>query len=63
MHTSDGRAELEGELLDDLPEFDLRYLLDDGERPTSVTVYAPDNLESTWITIDADAAVSLDDLR
>ncbi|WP_435063212.1 DUF7511 domain-containing protein [Halobaculum sp. EA56] len=63
MHTSDGRTRLEGERLEELPEFDLRYLFDDGERPSSVTVYAPESLETTWITVDADVAVSLDELR
>lgn len=63
MHTTDGRPALVGERLDDLPSFELRYLLDDGERPTSVTVYAPDALETTWITADVDSAVSLDRVR
>ncbi|MFC7071281.1 hypothetical protein [Halobaculum lipolyticum] len=63
MHTSDRRASLEGERLEDLPEFDLRYLFDDGERPSSVTIYAPESLETTWITADADVAMPLDELR
>ncbi|WP_284014492.1 hypothetical protein [Halobaculum litoreum] len=63
MHTNDRRTSLEGERLEDLPEFELRYLFDDGERPSSVTIYAPESLETTWITADADVAESLDDLR
>ena len=63
MHTKDRRAQLEGERLEELPQFDLRYLFDDGERPSSVTIYEPETLETTWITADADVSVSLDELR
>ncbi|UIP00972.1 hypothetical protein Hbl1158_06340 [Halobaculum sp. CBA1158] len=63
MSASDERPALEGERLTDLPEFELRYLLDDGERPTEVTVYAPESLETTWLTVDASATVSLEEVR
>lgn len=63
MHTSDGRREREGERLGDLPDFELRYLLDDGDEPRSVTIYAPEALETTWITVDVDSAVALDEVR
>jgi len=64
MHASDDPPQLrETDALDDLPEFGLRYLLDDGSNPSSVTVYNPDTLETTWITVDTDTAVSLEDVR
>ena len=64
MHASDDLPRLrEAGTLEDLPEFELRYLFDDGSDPTSVTVYDPEVLETTWITVDADAAVSLEDVR
>jgi len=63
MSTGERHTAVEGERLGELPEFELRYLFDDGEEPSSVTVYAPESLETTWITIDEGAAVSLDDLR
>ncbi|SHG58309.1 hypothetical protein [Halobaculum gomorrense] len=64
MHASDDLPKLrDAAVLDDLPEFELRYLFDDGSDPSSVTVYDPETLETTWITVDADAAVSLDDLQ
>ena len=48
-----------------LPRFDLEYGVDDTDRPTSVTVYAPDadDISTHWITIDADHAVPLEDVR
>ncbi|GAA0192938.1 DUF7511 domain-containing protein [Halobaculum roseum] len=64
MHASDDLPQLrEAAALEDLPEFGLRYLFDDGSDPSSVTVYDPETLETTWITVDADAAVSLEDVR
>ncbi len=64
MHASDDRTQLtDGSQLTELPNFDLRYLFDDGERPDSVTIYDPDTLETSWITIDADQTVGLEDLR
>ncbi|MXR41361.1 hypothetical protein GRX01_08420 [Halobaculum sp. WSA2] len=64
MHASDDLPQLrESDTLDDLPEFGLRYLLDDGSDPSSVTVYDPETLETTWITVDTDTAVSIEDVR
>ena len=64
MHASDDLPQLrETGTLDTLPEFGLRYLFDDGSNPNSVTVYDPEALETTWITVDSDAAVSLEDVR
>ncbi|WP_435127766.1 hypothetical protein [Halobaculum sp. D14] len=63
MSTTDRRAELDGSTLTDLPKFELRFLYDDGDQPRSVTVYDPESLETSWVTVDVDAAVSLDDVR
>lgn len=51
--------------LDELPQFELDFLLDDLDDPTEVMV-APrrDDQEKTqWITMDIEHAVPLDDLR
>ena len=63
MSATDGRQGEWDSLLEELPEFELRYLLDDGDDPRSVTVYAPDSLETAWVTVDSDVAVSLPDVR
>ncbi|QZX99971.1 DUF7511 domain-containing protein [Halobaculum rubrum] len=64
MHASDDLPKLrEPDALENLPEFGLRYLFDDGSDPSSVTVYDPERLETTWITVDTDTAVSLEDVR
>ncbi|PSQ07045.1 hypothetical protein BRC97_05090 [Halobacteriales archaeon QS_6_71_20] len=63
MTGSDGMPRLDEERFEELPTFDLRFLLDDGKRPSSVTLYDPDSLETAWITVDMEAAMSLDDLR
>lgn len=49
--------------LEELPEFDLRYLFDDGEDPSQVTVFSPEDLQTTWMTVDSDAAVPLEEVR
>ncbi|MFC6787769.1 hypothetical protein ACFQFH_18515 [Halobaculum halobium] len=64
MHASDDRPQLrEAASLEEFPEFGLRYLFDDGSDPSSVTVYDPETLETAWITVGTDAAVSLEDVR
>lgn len=63
MSATDGRRDGSGRVLEQLPEFELRYLLDDGDRPRSVTVYAPEMLETAWLTADSDIAISLLDVR
>ena len=63
MSATDGRTDGRHCVLDELPEFELRYLLDDGDRPKSVTVYSPESLETAWLTADCDIAVSLHDVR
>lgn len=64
MNATDGTstAGLDSALAE-LPEFQLRYLLDDGDSPNSVTIYSPESLETTWMTADAETAVCLDDVR
>lgn len=63
MSAIDGSADGRDSVLEELPEFELRYLLDDGENPRSVTVYSPESLETAWLTADCDVAVSLRDVR
>lgn len=47
-----------------LPSFDLDYGFDDEEEPATVTVYDPDpdRITASWITMDVQWAVSLDDV-
>ncbi len=49
--------------LSELPEFELRYLFDDGEDPSRVTVFSPEDLQTTWITADRDATIPLEEVR
>ncbi|QLG26148.1 hypothetical protein HUG10_00720 [Halorarum halophilum] len=63
MSTTDGWRSERKRTLDELPEFELRFLLDDGEDPRSVTVYSPDALETAWLTADCKDSVSLVDVR
>lgn len=51
--------------LEELPTFDLRYLYDDTETPSELTIFSPDmeTLTTSWITIDASHAVPLEDIR
>jgi hypothetical protein len=56
----------EGEALDAFPEFDLAYLFDDPDDPREVTVFsdaAGDDITTTWITIDAEHAVPIEQAR
>lgn len=50
--------------VDKLPKFDLTYLTDDEEEPSEVTVFpkSDENFVSTWITIDIDHTVPLDEV-
>jgi hypothetical protein len=50
--------------LGDLPAFDLAYDVDDEAEPTRVVVYAEtdDAVATRWLSVDADCAVSLDDV-
>ncbi|ESP88929.1 hypothetical protein [Candidatus Halobonum tyrrellensis] len=61
MSAMDGRAEPSG--LEQFPEFDLSYLLDDGESPGAVTVYDPDAPDARWVSADVSGAVPLEQLR
>ncbi|WP_313691300.1 hypothetical protein [Halorarum halobium] len=63
MSATDGLPNGTDRTLDELPEFDLSYLLDDGDHPSSVTVYSPDALETAWLTAGCEDAVSLSDVR
>lgn len=46
------------------PTFDLSYAVDDEEEPTSVTVFPGDTIDdlTTWISVDVDAAIDLEDV-
>jgi hypothetical protein len=50
--------------LDDLPSFELDYGFDDPDHPTEVTIFAPDaeSVTTSWLSIDAAHAVSIEDL-
>lgn len=63
MSTTNGLRSGRNCALDELPEFELRFLLDDGDDPRSVTVYSPDALETAWLTADCKDSVSLADVR
>lgn len=62
MHATDEPSAVSGEL-ERLPEFDLSYLLDDGESPGAVTVYDPDAPDAGWISVDISGAVPVDEIR
>lgn len=52
--------------LEELPRFDLDYLVDDEDDPAEVTVLPASgdhDISSTWITIDLSHAVPLDEIR
>lgn len=50
--------------LEAFPTFDLSYAVDDEEEPTSVTVFPGDTIDdlTTWISVDVDAAIDLEDV-
>lgn len=49
---------------DELPAFELDYGFDDPDDPGEVTIYAPDaeTVTTSWISIEARRAVSLEDV-
>lgn len=52
--------------LDDLPQFDLDYLVDDIQEPSKVMIlpdWDNDSGLSRWLTMDFEHSVSLEDLR
>lgn len=55
----------DGSALHELPDYELEYLFDDDEEPTEVTVFVDNatDLSTNWITVDADHAVPLEDVR
>lgn len=61
-HTSEGpRPQLQ-----DLPEFELSFHLDEDTDPGAVTIFRPgtdDEAAAQWITIDATFSVSIDAIR
>lgn len=52
-------------VLSSYPEFELRFQFDDVETPREVTIYPAetDAITTTWITIDIEHAIALDDAR
>ena len=52
--------------LEEYPEFELSYLLDDDDDPNEVTVFPKaesEDLATEWVSIDVNAAVALEDAR
>lgn len=55
-----------GTLLASYPEFGLSWRYDDDEDPKEVTLFEGTEVGATtteWLTVDVDAAVSLEDVR
>jgi len=53
------RSDEERRQLDEPPEFDLEFVLDEQDRPTEVTVFDPDgHFATSWLT--AEKAIVLD---
>ena len=50
--------------IDDLPAFELDFGIDDPDDPGEVTIFAPDadTITTSWISIDAGYAVSIEDV-
>lgn len=66
MSTVESNDSAADESLAVLPEFELSYMVDDRERPSEVTIFhgADDaDISTHWLTADADAAISLEDVR
>lgn len=70
MSTTDDPAvpdwiDTDGTRLQCPPSFELTFEYDDQENPTTVTVSPnrTDQLATTWLSVDVDHAVALDDAR
>jgi len=51
--------------LDELPSFDLDYVIDEEEEPAEVTVFPKSDefdIHTNWITVDISSTVPLDDV-
>jgi hypothetical protein len=49
-----------------LPTFELEWAVDDADDPSEVTLFSDgegDDLTVSWLTIDADHAVPIDEIR
>ncbi|MFB6127355.1 MAG: hypothetical protein ABEJ79_08715 [Halolamina sp.] len=58
------RRDDDGSALEEYPEFELSYLLDDD--PDEVTIFpgeGTEDLGTEWVSVDVDAAVALEDAR
>lgn len=56
----------EGIALEEFPEFELSYLLDDSDDPREVTLFpgeGTDDLATEWLSADVDTAVPIEDAR
>lgn len=62
MSAPDGRAE-ERDRLAEYPDFEISYLLDDGDSPGAVTLYDPEAPDSGWISADISGAVPVEETR
>ena len=61
--SSTGRLQGARGSMDELPSFELDYGFDDPDEPTEVTIFAPDAelVTTTWLSMDANFAVSIED--
>jgi hypothetical protein len=53
----------DGATADERPAVALRHLVDDRTDPSELTIFAPQNLTTEWLTADRSAAVPLDQIR
>lgn len=55
----------EGQTLQRLPRYELEFLFDQEETPNEVTVFVDDvgELATSWLTIDVEHAVPLEEVR
>ena len=66
MSATDHRPEPASGSLDALPEFELASRYDDEDEPTEVTIFPAglgEDLATTWLTVDVEHAVPLDQVR
>jgi hypothetical protein len=64
--TNDGEeVTVEGEDLDSLPEVGLEWLCDEDDGCQELTVFDPsaEDATTTWLSVDADAAIPLEEAR